>query len=111
MIHASVRMLIPSDKCDEVLRFLGSFVQQARYEPGCLRCHVYRDGEVTNGVLLDELWSDEESLINHLRTHAYHDVLVISELSSAPPEFRFEMILTQSGLELIEKARIMPEEV
>lgn len=107
MVHASVRMLIPPGRSDEVMRFLGSFVQQTRCEPGCVRCHVYRDDEEPDGVLLDEVWRDEESLIGHLRSHAYHDVLEISELSSAPPEFSFEMILTQSGMEMIEKARTL----
>ena len=108
MVHASVRMLIPPGRCAEVLGFLKVFAQQTRCEPGCLRCHIYRDDETAEGVLLDEHWSDEESLMNHLRSHAFHNVLEISELSSAPPEFRFEAILNQSGLEMIEMARTAP---
>ena len=104
MVHASIRMFIPPGKYSDVMRFLGPFAQQTRCEPGCLECNVYRDGEGGEVVLLDQQWSDKESLMNHLRTPAFHDVLVISELSTVRPEFRFETVMSRAGLELIEQA-------
>ena len=61
VVHASVRMLIPPQKRDEVLGILGSLSQKTRYEPGCISCRVYRGEEEEDGILLEELWSDEEA--------------------------------------------------
>jgi quinol monooxygenase YgiN len=78
-VHASVRMLIPSQKQDEVLGILGSPSQKARYEEGCISCRVYRGEEEENGILLEELWSDEEFLKHHLRSSEFYKVLLVSE--------------------------------
>ena len=104
MVHASVRLLIPSDKRDEVLGILSMLALQTKLDSGCIQCHVYRDEDCDAGILLDELWSDEESLKNHLRSSGFRNVLLVSELSTSPPEFRFETVLNQSGIETIEKA-------
>jgi quinol monooxygenase YgiN len=109
MVHASIRMMIPPAKQEEVLGILGLFVQRARYDSGCLSCHVYRDGEMSEGILLDELWSDEESLDNHLGSPEFRNVLLVSEESMVPPVFRFETIQSLTGIETIEKARTFPE--
>ena len=108
MVHASVRLLIPPGTRDEVLGILSVLAQRTRFDRGCIRCHVYRDEEEEEGVLLDELWSDEESLNDHLRSSGFRNVLLVSELSTAPPEFRFETVLNQSGIETIENARSIP---
>ena len=105
MVHASVRMQIPSQKRDEVLGILGTLSRKTRYDPGCISCRVYRGEEEEDGILLEELWSDEEFLEHHLRSSEFYKVLLVSELSSAPPEFRFETILHSSGIETIVKAR------
>lgn len=106
MVHASIRMLIPSGKRHEVLGILCSFAQQTRFAQGCVMCRIYRDNEVAEGILLDEIWIDEESLYDHLRSPEFRNVLLVSELSNAPPEFRFETVLHSAGIETIEKARM-----
>jgi len=108
MIHASVRMQIPSQKRDEVLGILGTLSRKTRYDPGCISCRVYRGEEEEDGILLEELWSDKESLEHHLRSSEFYKVLLVSELSSSPPEFRFETVLRSTGIETIVKARTSP---
>ena len=105
MIHASVRMQIPSQKSDEVLGILGNLSRKTRYEAGCVSCRVYRGSEEEDGILLDQIWSDEQCLAHHLRSANFNKVIQLSELSSAPPEFRFETVLHSSGIETIVKAR------
>ena len=105
MIHASIRMTMPSQKHSEVLDLLISFSQKTRDEPGCVSCLVYCGTGEEGGILLDEFWSDEAFLELHLRSSQFQKVLQISELSSAPPEFRFDTILRSSGVETIVKAR------
>jgi quinol monooxygenase YgiN len=104
MIHATIRIFIPSDKREEVVGLLISFARLTRYEPGCLRCNVYLDGEIAEGILLDELWNDKPSLEVHLRSVETRVVFEAVELSIAPPEFRFETIEHLSGLEAVELA-------
>ena len=108
VVHASVRMQIPSQMRDEVLGILGSLSQKTRYEPGCISCRVYRGEEEEDGILLEELWSDEEQMEHHLRSSEFYKVLLVSELSRTPPEFRFETVLRSSGIETIVKARTSP---
>ena len=105
MVHARVRMQIPLKKQDEVLSILGSLSRKTRYDPGCISCRVYRGEEEEDGILLEEFWSDEEHLEDHLRSSEFYKVLLVSELSSVPPEFRFETILRSTGIETIVKAR------
>jgi quinol monooxygenase YgiN len=105
MIHASIRMIMPTQKHSEVLALLISFSQKTRDEPGCVSCLVYRGTEEEGGILLEEFWSDEAFLELHLRSAQFQKVLQLSELSNAPPEFRFDTILHSSGVETIVKAR------
>ena len=105
MIHASIRMQIPFQKRDEVLGILSNLSRKTRYEAGCVSCRVYRGAEEEDGLLMDEIWSDEHSLGHHFRSANFNKVIQLAELSSAPPEFRFDTILHSAGIEAIEKAR------
>lgn len=105
-IHATVRMLISPEKRDEVLGVLVAMSRTVRYEKGCISCRVFRGGdEDQDEILLDELWSDEQQMERHLRSSDFHKVLLLSELSRTPPEFRFEKVTSRSGIEVVEQAR------
>ena len=108
MVHASVRMQIPSQKRDEVLGILSNLSRKTRYEAGCVSCRVYLGAEEEDGILLDEIWSDEQLLDHHLRSANFNKVIQLVELSSAPPEFKFETVLHSSGIETIVKAKNPP---
>jgi quinol monooxygenase YgiN len=105
MIHVSIRMQIPDPQRDEVLRILGTLSQQTRYKAGCVSSRVFRGGEEEDGILLDEVWDDDKFLEHHFRTANFNKVIQLTELSSAPPEFRFETVLHTAGMEAIAKAR------
>jgi quinol monooxygenase YgiN len=108
MVHASIRMQISFQKRDEVLSILRNLSRKTRYEAGCVSCRVYRGAEEEDGILLDQIWSDEQLLERHLRSANFNKVIQLAELSSAPPEFKFETILHSSGIETIVKARTPP---
>jgi len=103
MIHATIKMLIPSKKRGEVMEILGSIAERCRFEPGCMGCRVYQDVEDKHVIMLEELWGEEESLERHL--DEYQRVLLVVEMASEPPEIRFNRISHSSGVEAIEKAR------
>ena len=105
MVHANLRMLIPPRERGDVVDFLVSFARRTRFEPGCIGCRVYRDLEQKKGILLEELWKDEEHLERHLRTSGFQKVLLVLELSPAAPEISFEAVTRSTGIETIEEAR------
>lgn len=105
MIHVSIRMQIPLQKRDEVLDILGNLSRKTRDEPGCVSCRVFRAAIEDDGILLDEIWIDDQFLEHHLRSATFTKVIQLSELSSEPPEFRFETIVHLAGIEAIAKAR------
>ena len=105
MVRASVRLHIPPDKRDEVLKIFSQLARKIRHFRECLECHVYRDANCDEGIILDQLWSDEKSMIDHLKSPEFRNVLLVSELSTVPPEFWFEGVQNRSGIETIVKAR------
>jgi quinol monooxygenase YgiN len=105
MVRATIRMMIPSRKRDEVMEILSSKAERARFEPACISSRLYQGVEVKNQVMLEELWRDEEDLEDHLRSDEYRKVLLVIEMAVEPPEIRFDTISHSAGFETIEKAR------
>jgi quinol monooxygenase YgiN len=105
MIIATVRMMIPPQKSNEVLKILRSMAEQCRYHPGCLSCHIYGDLEEKNVLVLEQVWRAEEDLDHHLRSGEYLNLLLVLEMSLKQPEIRFDTISSSTGIEAIEKAR------
>ncbi len=105
MIHATVRMTIPPEKSDEALGILRSIAEQCRDEPGCLSCHIYRDLQEKNVMMLEEVWMSEEDLNLHLRSDECRSLLLVMEMALKRPEITFDTISSSTGIETIEKAR------
>jgi quinol monooxygenase YgiN len=105
MIRATVRMMIPSRKQDEVMGILSSIAERARFEPGCISSRLYKGVEVKNRIMLEDLWRDEEALDRHLQSGDYRKLLLVVEMALEPPEIRFDAISQSSGFETIQKAR------
>jgi quinol monooxygenase YgiN len=105
MIYAIARMPIPSLKLEEALEILNSVAQRSRFERGCVRSAVYRDVEMDNAIMLEQVWENEKYLSRHLRSDEYRKVLLVAEMALAPPEIRFDTVVRTTGVETIEKAR------
>jgi quinol monooxygenase YgiN len=106
MILANIRMKISPQKRDEALRILRSTAEGNRVLPGCLSCRIYEDFQEDNMIMFEESWRSEEELEQHLRSEEYHKVLLLMEMALQPPEVLFNRVLSSSGIETIEKARI-----
>ncbi len=105
MFLATVRMVMPPEKLAEAARILGRTAEQARVETGCERCHVYRDAQEANAILLEQAWNNEEELDRHLRSDGFRDVLVVMEMALEPPEIQFSAIARVEGIERAKAAR------
>jgi quinol monooxygenase YgiN len=105
MLHAIVRMMIPFKKLAEALEILSPVAQRTSFELGCVSCYVYRDVDVPNAIMIEEMWKDEKVLALHLRSDEYRKILLVAEMASAPPEIKFYKILQTTGVETVEEAR------
>ena len=105
MVRSTIRMLIPLEHQSEALEILGSMIEQTQFEPGCVSCRLYRSVEDARAIMLEELWLSEEDVQRHLRSDKYHKVLLVVEMSVAPPEIRFDTIAHSTGMESIEQVR------
>ena len=82
MILATIRMTIPPQKREEVLKILRSMAEQCRDDPGCLSCNIYGDLQEKNVFVLEEVWRAEEDLNLHLRSGEYLNLLLVLEMST-----------------------------
>jgi len=106
MIHSTVRLLTDPENRDDALAILCSMAERTRVEAGCITCRIYQDVQEDHSIMLDEIWKNEEDLNRHLRSDEYRNVLFVMEMSVKKPEIRFETIMSTSGMEIIEKARM-----
>jgi quinol monooxygenase YgiN len=105
MIHATIRMTIPPQKCGEALKILRSMADQCRDDSGCLSCHIYGDLQENDVLMLEEVWRTQEDLDLRIRSDEYLNLLLVLEMALKQPEIRFDTILSSTGIETIEKAR------
>jgi quinol monooxygenase YgiN len=105
MIHATIRMTLPSGKAEEAVEILRSVAERTRVQPGCISCRVYHDVEEKHVIMIEEVWAGQEELERHLRSSEYRNVLLVLEMALEEPEIRFSAFSHASGVETIEKAR------
>jgi len=105
MILSTIRMAIPVEKHNDALRILKSIAAQSRDDLGCLSCHISRDVEDSNILILQGGWETEENLKFNVRSNEYRNLLLVMEMSLERPEVRFETISGSTGIETIEQIR------
>jgi len=105
-IRSTIRMLIPLDKQSEALEILRSLRKDTQLDPTCISYSLYRGVSEVRAIMVEELWENDAAIQQHLKSDAYHRVLLAIELAEQPPEIRFDKIISTSGFETIENARI-----
>jgi quinol monooxygenase YgiN len=105
MIHAAIRMKMPSQKVREALEILRSFSERTRVQPGCISSRIYRDVNEKHVIMIEEHWMTQEDLERHLCSDEYLNMLLVVEMSDERPEIRFSTFQHSAGVETIEKTR------
>lgn len=105
IVHSTIRMLIPLNKQSEALEILEAVSAQVRYEPNCIFSRLYRGVDDARAIMIEEHWSGDEHLRQHLRSDAYQRILMVVEMAEEPPEIRFDTVMESTGVETIENAR------
>ncbi len=111
MIQASLRIVAPPEKRDDVLGTFRSLLGPTRVAPGCLQCHVCVDMEDENAITYVEEWQATEYLERHLRSDQYRRVLAMIETSTEAPELRYNTISETTGLEYLAAIRGVHDKV
>ncbi|MFO7688915.1 MAG: antibiotic biosynthesis monooxygenase [Desulfobacterales bacterium] len=104
-VRVGIRLLIPADKCDEVMMILNSVTELVRLEEGCISCRLYQDLHEDGALMLEQLWSSRIHLERHLRTDSFHTVLLVIEMASEYPGIRIDVIAQTTGMEEIQRIR------
>ena len=105
MILGTLRILPPPGRRLQVLQILRSIQGPVAAQPGCGSCRIYEEEGPEAAIVLLEQWESKAALEAHLRSDAYRSILGALELSSAPPEIRFDSVAESEGMELIERIR------
>jgi quinol monooxygenase YgiN len=105
MIHATIRMTLPTQKSKEAEEILRSMAERTSVQPGCISCRIYHDTQEEHVIMIEEVWKSQEELERHLRSAEYRNVLLVIEMAQKEPEIRFSEFSASTGVETIEKAR------
>ena len=105
MIVSNLRMSVPREKKDDILRTLRMVTGPTRAHLNCISCRLYQDVDDENLISFVQEWDSREALETHIRSNDYRKILAVMELTSEPPEIKFVETLKTDGLELIEEIR------
>ena len=107
MVLGMLRLTVPQDRRDEVLRTVRSTLGRTRAAPGCVSCGIYTSADEPAELLYLEQWASEEGLARHLRNDCWRTLLAVIEASAKPPELRFIWSDRSHGLEYLEGLRLV----
>jgi quinol monooxygenase YgiN len=107
VVHSTIRMLIPLNKQSEALEILQTVSAQIQFNPNCISTHLYRGVDDGRAVMIEERWTSDEHVIQHLRSDIYRRILLVVEMAEEPPEIIFDVIERSTGIEKIEKAHTL----
>ena len=108
MIIEQMSIEVPQGKKQQLGRSLASFVGPTQVSPGCLSCSLSQSWTNPDELRFESRWSNEDDLIRHLKSDSYKQLLLLMELSTAPPQIEFFAVVKAQGLDLVESARSTP---
>lgn len=85
---------------------LASLVGPIQVQPGCLSCCFFQTWPMQQELRIEARWDNQEHLVGHLQSDIYKRLLLLMELSAAPPVLEFFTVVEFRGLELVESARL-----
>ena len=105
MITSTMRITAAENANGEVIHVLRSQIEPTRVETGCISCSLYKDLHNPSIIVWMEEWKTQADLERHLNSPQYKKVLAVFDMSSTPPDLRFNTVVKTKGLQLIAEAR------
>ena len=90
---------------DQIGEALESFVGPIEVQPGCLGCRLLKSSPTEERLYVLARWESQKDLIRHIQSDIYKKLLLLMELSAAPPVVEFFNVLEIRGLDLVEDVR------
>ena len=109
MIQASLRIVAPAEKREEIVHTFRSLLEPTEVKHGCLGCHFYQDVADENALTYVEQWQTQEDFERHVRSDQYRKHLALIDLSTSPPELKFHTISETSGIEYLATVRTLED--
>ena len=85
MIQASLRLVAPKQKREEILDVLSCLKGPTEVSRGCRACRILQDAEDKNVLTYLVTWETQEELEEHLRSDRFRRLLPYIEMSREPP--------------------------
>jgi quinol monooxygenase YgiN len=105
MIIEILGIFVPGPKVHELGKALVSLVGPIQVQPGCLSCRLFQGWPNPEELHMEARWDNQENLMHHLQSDLYKRLLLLMELSVAPPVLEFLTVTQFRGLDLVEEAR------
>jgi quinol monooxygenase YgiN len=104
VIVATIRIVVASEKREEILEILLAFKGPTEVKSGCLRCEIFQDLQDGNAIVYKEAWQNKEKLYSHIRSDMYRDLLTVVDMAMERPEIRFYTVSKTTGMDMIKEA-------
>jgi quinol monooxygenase YgiN len=101
MIQASLRIVAPEGKREEILGVLLRLKGPTEVAKGCRSCRILQDAEDDHVLTYLVQWDTEREVEEHLRSERFRRLLPYIEMSVDPPEVDFSTIDQVRGIEFL----------
>ena len=101
MIIMTLRMVVQSEKRDEIIQTIRGTLEPIRVEPGCISYRFYQDTENSNSFTLVGEWETQDDLERHIRANSFKTLLMIMDFSKERPEIKFNTVSHTAGIESV----------
>ena len=105
MIIEFMSISVQRDNKEELGKALTSLVDSIQLQPGCLGCRLLETWPSQERLQIEVRWDSDEHLVHYLQSQIYKKLLLLMELSVAPPILEFFSVVELRGLDLVESAR------
>lgn len=89
----------------QILALLRARAELVRARDGCLKSDVYQDAGDQGALVYLEVWRDEPSASEHLRSPDYDLLLALMEASEEPPLLEFFFVSETRGVSWVAELR------
>ena len=110
MIVSILKIIAEPSNKEGILEILYSVKGPTEAKPGCLSSNVSQDLQDERVIYYKEVWQDKAALNDHIRSDLYRNIIAVMDMSSEPPDIKFNTISNTAGMELIKKTLGFSEE-
>lgn len=105
MVVATIRVLVPQNKRQEMFLTLESLTESIRSQPGCLNYHFYVEIGNENSMCVVEEWRSLDDLELHILSRDFSVLFGAINLLRGPKEVEFTLLSPTGGMEVIDEMR------